>query len=70
MNAPLSPRQIEYWPLAQLKPYTRNANTHDANQVAKIAASMAQCGWTVPVINGGVGLERDSKVGVHLAPIG
>ena len=25
MNAPLSPKQIEYWPLAQLKPYARNA---------------------------------------------
>ena len=50
MNAPLSPKQIEYWPLAQLKPYARNAKTHDANQVAKIAASMAEFGWTVPVL--------------------
>ena len=48
MNAPLSPKQIEYWPLAQLKPYARNAKTHDADQVAKIAASMAEFGWTVP----------------------
>ena len=23
MNAPLSAKQIEYWPLAQLKPYAR-----------------------------------------------
>ena len=50
MNAPLSPKQIEYWPLAQLKPYARNAKTHDANHVAKIAASMADFGWTVPVL--------------------
>ena len=50
MNAPLSPKQIEYWPLAQLKPYARNAKTHDANQVAKIATSMAEFGWTVPVL--------------------
>ncbi|MDB5658094.1 MAG: modification methylase [Cypionkella sp.] len=50
MNAPLSPKQIEYWPLAQLKPYARNGKTHDANQVAKIAASMAEFGWTVPVL--------------------
>ena len=50
MNAPLSPKQIEYWPLAQLKPYARNAKTHDANQVVKIAASMAEFGWTVPVL--------------------
>ena len=52
MNAPLSPKQIEYWPLAQLKPYARNAKTHDANQVAKIAASMAEFGWTVPCLVG------------------
>jgi hypothetical protein len=50
MNTPLSPKQIEYWPLAQLKPYALNAKTHDANQVAKIAASMAEFGWTVPVL--------------------
>ena len=50
MNTPLSPKQIEYWPLAQLKPYARNAKTHDANQVVKIAASMAEFGWTVPVL--------------------
>ena len=50
MNVPLSPKQIEYWPLAQLKPYARNAKTHDTNQVAKIAASMAEFGWTVPVL--------------------
>ena len=50
MNAPLLPGQIQHWPLAQLKPYARNAKTHDANQVAKIAASMAEFGWTVPVL--------------------
>ena len=50
MSAPLSPKQIEFWPLAQLKPYARNAKTHDVNQVAKIAASMAEFGWTVPVL--------------------
>lgn len=38
--------QTEYWPLAQLKPYARNAKTHDANQVAKTAASMAEPGRT------------------------
>ena len=50
MNAPLLPGRIEHWPLARLKPYTRNAKTHDADQVAKIAASMAEFGWTVPVL--------------------
>ena len=50
MNATLLPGRIEYWPLARLKPYARNAKTHDADQVAKIAASMAEFGWTVPVL--------------------
>ncbi len=50
MNAPLLPGRIEHWPLARLKPYARNAKTHDADQVARIAASMAEFGWTVPVL--------------------
>ena len=36
MNAPPSPKQIEYWPLTRLKPYARNAKTHDVDQVARI----------------------------------
>jgi DNA modification methylase len=55
MNAPLLPGRIEHWPLARLKPYARNAKTHDASQVAKIAASMAEFGWTVPVLVGADG---------------
>jgi hypothetical protein len=50
MNVPLLPGRIEHWPLVRLKPYARNAKTHDADQVAKIAASMAEFGWTVPVL--------------------
>ena len=50
MNAPLLPGRIEHWSIARLKPYARNAKTHDADQVAKIAASMAEFGWTVPVL--------------------
>ena len=50
MNAPRLPGRIEHWPLARLRPYARNAKTHDADQVAKIAASMAEFGWTVPVL--------------------
>jgi len=50
MNAPLLPGRIEHWPLDRLRPYARNAKTHDASQVAKIAASMAEFGWTVPCL--------------------
>jgi len=50
MNVPLLPGRIEHWPLARLRPYAQNAKTHDADQVAKIAASMAEFGWTVPCL--------------------
>ena len=50
MNAPLLPGRIEHWPLARLRPYARNAKTHDADQVARVAASMAEFGWTVPCL--------------------
>ena len=48
MNASLLPGQIEHWPLARLKPYARNAKTHDADQVAKIAVGRAEFGQIVP----------------------
>ena len=50
MTMQLRPSQIAFWPLDRLKPYARNAKTHDASQVAKIAASMVEFGWTVPCL--------------------
>ena len=52
MNAPLLPGRIEHWPLARLRPYARNAKMHGTDQVARIAASMARFGWTVPCMVG------------------
>ncbi|MEI4234850.1 site-specific DNA-methyltransferase [Roseovarius sp. D22-M7] len=52
MSVQMRPSQIEFWPLEQLKPYARNAKTHDADQVARISASMAEFGWTVPCLVG------------------
>ena len=46
----IQPESVERWPLARLRPYARNAKTHDADQVARIAASMAEFGWTVPCL--------------------
>jgi DNA modification methylase len=43
-------QRIEIWPVDRLKPYERNARTHDGDQVAKIAASMAEFGFTNPVL--------------------
>jgi DNA modification methylase len=44
------PEQIESWPIASLKPYESNPRLHSDNQVAKVAASIASYGWTVPLL--------------------
>ena len=52
MTLAFAPERIEQWPLARLQPYARNAKLHGPDQVAKIAASMAEFGWTVPCLVG------------------
>ena len=52
MNLAFAPRQIEFWPIERLRPYARNAKMHGPEQVARIAASMARFGWTVPCMVG------------------
>src|SRR5580700_3029159 len=42
--------QVERWPIAKLIPYARNARTHSPEQVAQIAASIREFGFTVPVL--------------------
>lgn len=49
--------QIEHLPISQLVPYARNSRTHSETQVAQIAASIREFGFTNPVLidaNGGV----------------
>jgi DNA modification methylase len=41
---------VERWSLSRLTPYARNARTHSHAQVAQIAASIREWGWTVPVL--------------------
>ena len=41
---------IERRPIADLIPYVNNARTHSDEQVAQIAASMKEWGWTNPVL--------------------
>lgn len=43
-------QRIDLWPLERLKPYEKNARTHSTEQVAKIAASIAEFGFTNPVL--------------------
>jgi DNA modification methylase len=42
--------QIAWRPLGELIPYARNPRTHSGAQVAQIAASVREFGWTNPVL--------------------
>ena len=42
--------RIEHWPLDRLKPYARNARTHSDAQVDRVAASIAEFGFTNPIL--------------------
>ena len=42
--------EIERWPLEKLTPYARNSRTHSDEQVAQLAASIREWGWTTPVL--------------------
>ena len=42
--------RVERRTVAALLPYARNARTHSDAQVAQIAASIREWGWTVPVL--------------------
>jgi hypothetical protein len=42
--------EVEKRPLSSLIPYARNARTHSDSQVAQLAGSMKQWGWTNPVL--------------------
>ncbi|MBM3526828.1 MAG: site-specific DNA-methyltransferase [Alphaproteobacteria bacterium] len=44
------PDTVEHWPLDRLIPYARNARTHADDQVAQIAASIVEFGWTNPIL--------------------
>jgi DNA modification methylase len=43
-------RRIEIWPTARLVPYARNARTHSPEQIAQIAASIVEFGFTNPIL--------------------
>ena len=48
---------IEHWPIDRLIPYARNARTHSAEQVAQVAASIREFGFTNPIL-----IDSDSGV--------
>lgn len=45
--------QVVYRLIPELTPYARNARTHSKEQVAQIAASIKEWGWTIPILING-----------------
>ena len=54
---PAMARNIELWPVSRLVPYDRNSRTHTDAQVAQVAASIIEFGFTNPIL-------VDSKNGI------
>jgi hypothetical protein len=44
--------KVERWAIDRLIPYAKNARTHTDAQVAAIAASIREWGWTTPALVG------------------
>ena len=69
--------KIEQWPTGKLLPYARNARTHTDAQVAQIAASIAEFGFTNPILAGSDGvivaghgrLAAAQKLGIPTVPV-
>jgi len=69
--------KIEQWPTTKLVPYARNARTHTEAQIAQIAASIAEFGFTNPILAEGDGvivaghgrLAAARKLGLASVPV-
>jgi ParB-like chromosome segregation protein Spo0J len=69
--------KIEHWSIDKLIPYARNARTHSPAQIDQIAASIAEFGFTNPILVGSDGvivaghgrLEAARKLGLETVPV-
>ena len=69
--------KIEQWPTAKLLPYARNSRTHSPEQVAQVAASIVEFGFTNPILCGADGvivaghcrLLASQKLGLEFVPV-
>jgi DNA modification methylase len=52
--------QVERWPVSRLIPRVTNPRTHTPEQIAQVAASMREFGWTNPIL---VGADNDVIAG-------
>jgi len=50
VKTPVLPQKLELWPVDRLVPYERNARTHSPEQIAQIAASIQEFGFTNPIL--------------------
>ena len=79
MKTPISwiAEKIEHWPIDRLVPYARNPRTHSEAQIAQIAASIAEFGFTNPILVGNDGvvvaghgrLAAAQKLGLETVPV-
>ena len=77
MSEPWLSTHIERWPTNKLVPYARNARTHSEDQVAQIAASIVEFGFTNPILAGSDGvivaghgrLAAAQKLGLDTVPV-
>jgi DNA modification methylase len=69
--------RIEHWPTTKLLPYVRNARQHSDEQIAQIAASIAEFGFVNPILTGADGvlvaghgrLAAARKLGLPTVPV-
>ncbi|MFN3629752.1 MAG: ParB N-terminal domain-containing protein, partial [Casimicrobiaceae bacterium] len=69
--------RIEHWPTTKLLPYVRNARQHSEEQIARIAASIAEFGFVNPILAGADGvlvaghgrLAAARKLGLATVPV-
>jgi DNA modification methylase len=77
MNAHWLADRIELWPIDKLLPYVRNARQHSDEQIAQIAASIAEFGFVNPILTGADGvlvaghgrLAAARKLGLATVPV-
>lgn len=77
MSASWLADSIQHWPTTKLVPYARNARAHSEAQVAQIAASIAEFGFTNPILAGSDGvivaghgrLAAAQKLGLDSVPV-
>ena len=70
-------RCMEVWPIERLIPYANNARIHTEADLAKIAASIAKWGWTMPVladedgvlIAGHLRISAAARLGLNSVPV-